>query len=219
MIIKEKNRLRYHILLLVCMMTAVNYIGRTNVAVAAPYMEQELGLTPAMMGLVFSAFAWTYAAGQIPSGWILDRYGARMVYGLSMFLWSVLIGLMGWAGGLFTLVLCRLGLGVCGAPTFPANNRVVTTWFPTQERGLAVGGYIGAQYIGLAFLTPALTWIIVSFGWPYIFFLTGLGGIVLAYVWCCRYTEPASYPGISATELTHIRTGAASAIRRPARNG
>lgn len=204
---KKATRVRYSILLLICIMTAVNYMGRTNIAVAAPYIEKELGLAPAQMGIVFSSFAWTYVLGQIPSGWILDRFGSRVVYGISMLLWSVIICMIGWATSLTALILCRLGLGICGAPTFPANSRIVAAWFPSHERGLAAGGYIGAQFVGLAFLTPLLTWIIVSAGWPSIFFITGVFGVIFALIWCFIYREPAQHHKVNAQELSYIRDG------------
>lgn len=201
------TRARYLILFLVCMMTAINYLGRTNIAVAAPYIQQELSLTPAMMGIVFSAFAWTYTIMQIPSGWLLDRFGSRTVYGITMFLWSSFVGLIGWSASLTMLVICRLSLGVCGAPTFPANSRIVTAWFPARERGLAIGAYIGSQYIGLAFLTLPLTWIIVTFGWSYIFFITSALGIAFSVIWYSVFREPTSFPKVSAGELSYIREG------------
>ncbi|MDP4127952.1 MAG: MFS transporter [Bacillota bacterium] len=202
--IQKATKARYLILFLVCMMTGINYMGRTNLAVAAPYIQQELGLSPAMMGIVFSSFAWTYTVMQIPSGWILDRFGSRTVYGATMFLWSSFIGLMGCAANFTTLIIYRLALGLCGAPTFPANGRIVTAWFPARERGLAIGGYIGAQYIGLAFLTPLVTWIIVTFGWPYVFFITGFLGIGLSFIWYFIYRVPQHCHYINLLELKHI---------------
>jgi ACS family D-galactonate transporter-like MFS transporter len=204
---EKVTKSRYLILGFVCMMTAVNYLGRTNIAVAAPYIQQEFNLTPAMMGIVFSAFAWTYTLMQIPSGWLLDRFGSRMVYGATMFWWSAFVGLIGLSTSYAMLVFCRLSLGVCGAPTFPANSRIVSAWFPARERGLAIGAYIGSQYIGLAFLTLPLTWMIVTFGWAYIFFVTGALGIGLAVIWYWVYREPMYFGKISPGELAYIREG------------
>ncbi|WP_161893527.1 MFS transporter, partial [Pseudomonas juntendi] len=98
----------------------------------------DLGLDPVMLGMVFSAFAWAYALGQVPGGWLLDRFGARRVYGISLILWSLftlLQGTVGWMGlagasaavALFTL---RFMLGPVESPAFPANSRIVSGWFP-----------------------------------------------------------------------------------------
>ncbi|MDF2499699.1 MAG: hypothetical protein K0Q77_413 [Anaerosporomusa subterranea] len=207
--LEKPTRARYLILLLVCLMTAANFIGRTNLAVAAPYMQQELGITPAMMGIVFSAFNWTYTLMQLPGGWIVDRFGSRKIYSATMFLWSSFIGLIGLASNVTALVVCRLSLGICGAPTYIANSRIVTAWFPAKERGLAIGAYIGSQHIGLAFLTPLITWLIVAFSWRYVFYITGILGVGLAVIWYLVYREPANYCRINALELTHICDGEA----------
>lgn len=204
---EKVNRTRYLILFLVCFMTGINYLGRTNLAVAAPYVQQDLNLTPAMMGMVFSAFAWTYTIMQLPSGWLLDRFGSRVIYGVTMFLWSCFVCFIGWSTGFVMLVICRLVLGICGAPTFPANSRIVTAWFPAQDRGLAIGAYIGSQYIGLAFLTLPITWTIITFGWSYVFYIAGALGIALSVIWYSVYREPASYKKVSAAELAYIREG------------
>lgn len=211
--VQKATRARYLILFLVCTMTGVNYIGRTNLAVASPYIQQELGLSAAMMGIVFSSFAWTYTVMQVPSGWLLDRFGSRLVYSATMFLWSTFIALIGCATNFNILVIYRLGLGLCGAPTFPANGRIVTSWFPAQERGLAIGGYIGAQYIGLAFLTPLFMWIISVMGWSYLFIITGAFGIALSFVWYFIYRAPQQYRHVNSLELIHI--GAESNLNNP----
>ena len=95
------GRVRYAVLALIFAVTVVNYADRATMSIAGTGVARDLGLTPVQLGIVFSAFAWAYAIGQIPGGWLLDRYGARRVYGLSLLLWSVftmLQGTVGWLG-------------------------------------------------------------------------------------------------------------------------
>ena len=145
--------------------TAINYLDRSVISVAAPLMSKDLGLNAALMGLVFSAFSWTYAASQIPGGILLDRLGVRMTYFFSVTIWSTFTLLQGLTGGLAGLLACRLGLGVAEAPCYPCNSNILSTWFPQNERASATGVYSVGQYAGLAFFSPVLFWISGALGW------------------------------------------------------
>ena len=133
----KATRVRFLILALLTLGTMINYLDRTVISVAAPSMSKELGLNAAIMGVVFSAFSWTYAAAQIPGGIFLDRVGARLTYFLSVTIWSGFTILQGFAGGLTSLIAYRLGLGIAEAPCYPTNSRVLSIWFPQAERARA----------------------------------------------------------------------------------
>ncbi len=139
----------------------INYLDRTVLGIAAPQLTQDLGIGAAMMGIVFSAFAWTYALAQIPGGMFLDRFGNKVTYFLALSFWSLFTLLHGFAIGLKTLLLCRFGLGVSEAPCFPVNSRVVSAWFPQQERARHGGVYGGG--IPRAGLLRAIT--VLDNGW------------------------------------------------------
>ena len=111
------------ILAMVAVGTMINYLDRTVLGIAAPFMTRDLGLTAAQMGLVFSAFSWSYALLQIPGGIFLDRFGTRVTYFIAVICWSLFTALMGATRSLQGLVLTRIGLGVFEAPCFPANSR------------------------------------------------------------------------------------------------
>src|SRR6478609_6224147 len=110
------------ILALVAVGTAINYLDRTVLGIAAPSLTKDLNLTPTQMGLAFSAFSWSYAALQIPGGIFLDRFGTRLTYFIAISFWSLLTGLMGAVRSFGTLLLTRIGVGVFEAPCFPANS-------------------------------------------------------------------------------------------------
>jgi MFS transporter, ACS family, D-galactonate transporter len=185
-----RTRARFYILVLLTIGTLINYLDRTVLSVAAPLMTRELGLDAIAMGIVFSAFSWTYAAAQIPGGILLDRFGVRLVYFFSVTIWSAFTLLQGFTTNLWTLIACRMGLGVAEAPAFPSNSRVLGTWFPQAERASATGVYSIGQYFGLAFLSPLLFWIAAAFGWRALLIIVGTAGILFGFVWYAFYRDP-----------------------------
>ncbi len=203
----KKTRKRWFMLFLLFLLTAINYLDRTNMAVAAPSMSAELGFDAATMGLLFSAFAWSYGLMQIPGGWFLQLFGSRTAYTISLFFWSLFTVLMGLGQSFASLFGIRLAIGAAEAPAFPTNNRVVTTWFPTKERATATAIYTAGEFIGLAFLTPFLFWILEHFGWREIFYITGFIGIIASVFWHFLYRDPKECRGVNEAELAYIREG------------
>jgi MFS transporter, ACS family, D-galactonate transporter len=198
---------RFLILGLVTVGTMINYLDRTVMSVAAPFLTKDLGLNAALMGIAFSAFSWTYAAAQIPGGVLLDRFGVRLTYFASVTLWSLCTLAQGLATGLASLVGARLALGVAEAPAFPSNSRILSTWFPQQERARATGVYSIGQYFGLAFLSPVLFWITAQLGWRALFVIVGLAGVVFGFIWLALYRDPHASQRANQAELDHIAAG------------
>ena len=203
----KASRVRFGILALISAGTVINYLDRAVLGVAAPALTKELGLSAAVMGVVFSAFSWTYAAAQIPGGILLDRFGTRIIYFLSVSLWSAFTLLQGFVSGVISLMTCRLGLGVAEAPCFPANSRVLSSWFPQHERARANSVYAVGQYFGLAFMSPLLFWIVSQFGWRSLFILAGAAGLLFSVVWVKTYVEPHESRGVNGLELDYIKAG------------
>ncbi|GAA0304195.1 MFS transporter [Sphingomonas oligophenolica] len=201
------SRARFGMLGLIATGTLVNYLDRTVLGIAAPALTKELAIDAAVMGVVFSAFSWSYAASQVPGGLFLDRFGTRVTYALSVGFWSLFTLLHSLAGGLTSLLGLRLALGVSEAPCFPANSRVVATWFPQSERAFATGVYTVGEYIGLAFLSPAMFWLLVHHGWRSLFIVCGVIGFAFALVWVAKYRDPPEHKGVNAAELDLIAAG------------
>ncbi len=198
---------RWGILALIAVSTMVNYLDRTVLGIAAPSLRTELGLDAAVMGIVFSAFSWTYAAVQIPGGVFLDRFGSRLTYFLALTLWSLFTLLQSVATGLYSLLFYRFGLGVAESPCFPANSRIVGTWFPQQERAVATGVYTVGEYVGLATFSPFLFWLTATYSWHAMFIFVGVVGMILGVVFYWLYREPRNHPGANAAELDYIAAG------------
>jgi MFS transporter, ACS family, D-galactonate transporter len=201
-----RTRARLGILALLTAGTLVNYLDRTVISVAAPLLSKDLAINAVTMGIVFSAFSWTYAAAQIPGGILLDRIGVRLTYFLSVTIWSAFTLLQGLATSAWSLIAFRLGLGLAEAPAFPSNSRILGTWFPQAERATATGVYSVGQYFGLAFLSPVLFWIGGTFGWRALLIIVGVAGILFGLAWYTLYRDPNESRANQA-ELDYIKAG------------
>ncbi|WOA52137.1 MFS transporter [Dickeya solani] len=198
---------RYFTLLMIFITVVICYVDRANLAVASAHIQKEFGITKTQMGYIFSAFAWTYTLCQIPGGWFLDRVGSKVTYFIAIMGWSIATLLQGFATGLASLIGLRAVTGLFEAPAFPTNNRMVTSWFPEQERASAVGFYTSGQFVGLAFLTPLLIWLQEILSWHWVFIVTGGIGIVWAIIWHFVYQPPKKSKGINQAELNYIAEG------------
>ena len=214
----RRSKARFTILALVTLGTTINYLDRSVMGVAAPSLSADLGLSAAVMGIVFSAFSWSYTAAQIPGGMFLDRFGTRLTYFLSLSVWSLFTAAHGLVSGLASLIGCRLGLGVAEAPCFPTNSRILCTWFPQHERARANSAYSVGQYFGLAFLSPLLFWIVSVFGWRTVFIAAGAVGILFAPIWYWLYRDPHQSNSANRAELQYISAGGGLGADAPRRS-
>jgi ACS family glucarate transporter-like MFS transporter len=203
------------ILAILFAVTTINYADRATIAIAGPELKKLLGLSPVQMGFVFSAFAWSYVLAQLPGGWLLDRFGSKITYFFSIFLWSLFTMLMGGVGfftgaaavtALFTL---RLLIGAAEAPSFPGNSRIASAWFPTSERGTAAAIFNSAQYFATVLFAPIMGWLVHSFGWESVFFVMGGLGIIMAFIWLKTVYGPKDHPKANAAEIAYIEAGGA----------
>lgn len=201
------TRRRWFMLSLLLIATIINYVDRVNISIAAPFMAKDLGLDKVEMGLIFSAFAWTYAFALVPAGFLADRFGSRLTYGASLISWSAVTVCQGMAGGFASLFGLRLAIGAMEAPAFPANSRAVTVWFPAKERGMASSIYVCGQYLGTALFTGALLWLATTYDWRHVFYSTGIVGIVFGIAWLYLYRDPLFCKKVSKEELAYIEDG------------
>ena len=215
------GRLRYGIVAMLFAVTVINYADRATLSLAGAPLSKQLGLSPLALGAVFSAFGWTYMLAQVPSGWLLDRYGSRRVYLAGLVAWSVFtilqggVAVLGASAAVVTLFVLRSLVGVAEAPSFPANARIVAAWFLTRERGTASAIFNSAQYLATALFAPLMGWIITVLGWPWVFYVMGGAGLLLGVVWLKVVYEPDSHPTLGAAELALIREGGGLAEKAP----
>jgi len=208
-----KNHVRYFIIFMLFFVSSINYGDRATVSFAQTNISKDLGLDAQWMGLLMSAWGWSYVIAQLPAGWLLDRFGSKRVYGIAFFLWSFFIFLMGFSaylkGKLAFAVLFGLFFltGFALAPCFPGNGRFVAAWFPTKERGLASAIFNSSQYFSLVLFSPLIGWIVGEFGWKYVFWIMGGIGIILTPIWFKTIYSPRDHPSVAVSELRYIEEG------------
>ena len=168
----------------------VNYIDRATLAVANPLIRQEMGLSVADMGYLLSAFLWSYAFAQLPTGAMVDRLGPRLLLTLGLSLWSVAQLLGGLVNSFGQFFGARLLLGIGEAPQFPTGARVARDWFNPRDRGLATGIFNCASTLGTAIAVPLLTFLMLAFGWRWMFAIMGVAGLLVAGLWFAVYRNP-----------------------------
>ena len=213
---ERPSHTRYVIVAVLFFATTVNYADRATISIVGTAMSKALGLGPISLGYALSAFSWAYVAAQIPGGWILDRFGSKRTYLWSIGLWSCFtllqgsVGLLGQgAFAVVTLFTLRLLLGFAEAPSFPANGRIVATWFPTAERGFASAVFNAAQYAALVIFGPLMGVVAQEFGWKAVFYLMGGLGLLLWAAWPYLIHPPREHPWVNAGEFAHIEKGGA----------
>jgi sugar phosphate permease len=197
-------RIRWLMIWLCFLANAIGFIDRANIAVATPAIQSELGLNAAEMGLVLSAFFWTYAFMQIPAGWIVDRIGVRLSLTFAVAWWSLFTMATGLARGLSHFIGARLLLGVGESASLPSFTKVAFNWFPRTERGLASAVFNSGSTAGSALALPLVTWLIMMMGWRGSFVVTGLLGIAWALAWWFLYRDPERYRAIAPEQVARL---------------
>lgn len=212
----KHNKTRYYILAMIFLVTSLNYGDRATLSMAAAPMSQELGLSSVTMGYIFSAFGWAYVIGQIPGGWLLDKFGARRVYFWSIILWSfftILLGFVDILGSIpliiASLFLLRFLVGLSESPAFPGNSQIVAAWFPTKERGTAAAIFNSAQYFATVIFAPFMGWLVAHIHWQSVFWIMGGLGIVIAFIWLKVIYSPEKHPTINSNEFKYLQAGGA----------
>jgi MFS transporter, ACS family, D-galactonate transporter len=194
-------KIRWLIIWMCFLANAISYIDRANLAIAAPSIRAELGLNAAQMGLVLSAFFWTYAVMQLPAGWFVDRVGVRISLALAVTWWSLFTMATGAARGVSQFVGARLMLGVGESASLPSFTKTAFNWFPRSERGIACGIFNSGSTAGSALSLPLVTLLVLAVGWRGAFIVTGLLGIVWALAWWFIYRDPERHRAIAPKEV------------------
>lgn len=171
------------ILILLVISVVVNYIDRGALSVAAPQITAELKLSTVEMGVLFSAFFWSYASFQILGGWLVDRYPVRWVYAGGYFIWSIATLSVGLAGGLNALLLTRLFLGAGESVAYPACSKFLAHAFPEERRGFANALIDAGTKVGPALSILVGGLFVGHFGWRALFVSTGVVSMLWLLPW------------------------------------
>jgi len=209
----RRTNFRFSVVALLFVITAINYADRSTLAITGPVISKQLGLNAAEMGFIFSAFGWAYVVGQLPGGWLLDRFGSKRVYTASLVTWSLFTFLQSYDGlfsrgtAMAVMFILLFLMGLAESPSFPANSRVVAAWFPGHERGTASAIFNSAQYFATVMFAPLMGWITHVFGWPWVFRTMGVLGILMAIVWIKTMDNPDRHPRVNRAEMEYIAAG------------
>lgn len=200
-------KLRWSIGVLLGCGTLINYFDRLTLSVAGPQLQNELGIGPVGMGLLFSAFFWTYAVMQIPTGILLDRFGVTIVGRWSAFLWGVASVATAFASGVGGIFGARAILGISEAPAFPANAKATGHWFPRHERGLATAIFDAAAKFSNVIGIPLIAYVVSIGGWRWGFGVTAMLSFIYFAAFYVFYRNPSDHPKITQSEFNYIKEG------------
>jgi len=168
----------------------INYVDRVALSVASKPIADEFGLSPVVMGYLFSSFLWTYLLCLMPMGILVDKFGSKIVNAAGITVWSAATMLTGLAPSYVALIGTRLAMGVGEATTFPAGGRVVREWIPAGERGLTNAIFMAGTQAGPAFGALIVAWIVSEIGWRGSFIAVGAIGFVWLAAWVIWYDIP-----------------------------
>ena len=198
------RRMQWIAIILVTAAIALNYMDRSTLAIGNLKIRQEFGLSATAIGALGSAWALTYGFAQLPSGYLLDRIGPKILVGITMIVWSLFQAAGGFAVGYFQLMLSRIGLGATEAPCFPSATRAVSDWFDVKDRGTPSGVYTSGAYIGPTLAPPILTGVMLAFDWRVMFIVMGLAGVAASGLWFWIYRDPRAQV-LSAQDEEYLR--------------
>jgi MFS family permease len=171
------------VLILLVFSVAINYLDRGALSVSAPLLRRELSLSPTQMGLLFSAFFWSYSVFQLASGWLVDRYDVKRVFGAGFALWSLATASVAWIAGFGWLLCARVILGIGESVAYPAYSQILARDFPEHRRGLANSLVDAGSKVGPALSTLAGGLLVDRFGWRALFLGIGLGSLLWLIPW------------------------------------
>jgi len=191
--------------ILLCVMLFIEYIDRVNLSVAAPVIKTELGLSNTQLGFALSAFGYCYATFQIVNGFIGDRFGPRLTLALCGLLWAAGTIATGFVGGLASLVIARMLVGLGEAGTIPTGARVMSNWVPSNRRAFAQGFTHSCARFAAGVTPPIVVVLMAYVGWRGAFLTLGAVSLVWTVVWAAYFrNDPRDQKGITPAELADL---------------
>jgi len=209
---RENSQVRWILIGWIFVLSAVGYLDRVNISIAGGAIMHDFHLTKVQFGIIQSFFVGAYALFQAPAGRLADRLGPRIVLALAVIWWGVFtsfITLVPLVAGAFAMIIAiRFGLGVGEAVMYPAANKIVAAWIPTQERGLANGLIFAGVGFGAGVTPPLITHIMTEYGWRASFWCSSLIGLAAGAIWYLLGRDnPRAHPWVGEPEARFIEAG------------
>ncbi|UEL28083.1 MFS transporter [Pseudarthrobacter sp. L1SW] len=206
---RTMTRKRWMIIWLAFIGLSINYLDRSSLSVALPFMGKDFELSATQQGLIFAAFFWAYDFCQLAAGWYVDKVGPRRSFSLAAVWWSVFTMVTAAATNFWSLFAARFLLGVGESPAPSTAAKVVATWFPVRERAFATSIWDSGSRVGAVIALPIVTLIVAFTSWHAVFIIIGIAGIIWAAVWWKVYRSPEEHPTADAAEVAYIQEGGA----------
>lgn len=204
---KTIKHYRWHMILLVCFITIINYLDRTALGVAAPTIMKELDITKEQYSWVVSAFQLAYTIGQPVMGYFIDTIGLKLGFFICAIVWGLATLAHSLTSSWQGLAFMRAIMGFSEASAIPAGVKTAATWFPAKERGIATGVFNMGTSFGAMLAPPLIAWCILFHSWQFAFLVAGGLAIVAAFIWLIFYKDPKEAKRLSADERAYIEGG------------
>ena len=202
---KKATRYRWVVATLIFFITLVNFIDRSAISFVIDPLKQEFHFTDTQFGMILSAFAIGYVLLTAFGGWLVDKHGARLIWPIAAIAWSLCVGLIGFAAGLWGFIGLRFLLGVTEGPHFPAMSRTISDWLPTRERATALSLGLVAIPLSAVIGAPITSYLVADFGWRIMFFSISAVGIIWAFFWYALFRDkPSQSKHVNKAELHMI---------------
>jgi ACS family hexuronate transporter-like MFS transporter len=203
---KNFSRYRWTICALIFFATTVNYLDRQVIGILKPLLESDLGIGEKDYSHIIMAFQLLYGVGMAIAGRLIDKFGTKLGYGISVILWSIAAMGHALAKGVWGFGFWRGFLGVSEAGNFPSAIKAIAEWFPKKERALATGIFNSGTNVGAIAAPLAIPAMIVAWGWQSAFIITGALGFIWIIFWFIFYEVPEKHKKVSAAELAYINS-------------
>jgi MFS transporter, ACS family, glucarate transporter len=209
----KTTRVRWFLIFWLFVLSAVSYLDRVNLSIAAGSIADAYNLTDVQLGPVFSALVAGYALFQTVGGYLADRFGPRRVLTAGVVWWGIFTALTALvpadiAGALFLFIAVRFLLGAGEAVIYPAANQFIARWIPVRERGIANGWIFAGVGAGAGLTPPLITYFMIHYGWRSSFWVCAVIGFAAGAIWFLAARDtPSEHPRVSAAELSCIQSG------------
>lgn len=204
---KTIKHYRWHMIILVCFITIINYLDRTALGVAAPTIMEALDISKEQYSWIVSAFQLAYTIGQPVMGYFIDTIGLKLGFFICAIVWGLATLAHSLTGSWQGLAFMRAIMGFSEASAIPAGVKTAATWFPAKERGIATGVFNMGTSFGAMLAPPLIAWCILFHSWQFAFLVAGGLAIVAAFIWLIFYKDPKEAKRLSADERAYIEGG------------
>jgi MFS transporter, ACS family, hexuronate transporter len=206
--IKVSGNYRWTICALIFFATTINYLDRQVIGILKPLLESDLNIGEKDYAHIIMTFQLFYAFGMVIAGRLIDKYGSKIGYGVSVIIWSIAAAGHAFAKGALGFGFWRALLGLSESGNFPAANKTIAEWFPKKERALAFGILNSGTNVGAIIAPLAVPAIIVAWGWQAAFIITGSLGFIWIIFWLIFYEIPSRQKRVSKSEFEYINSDA-----------